>query len=70
MITKEQALEIARQECIRRGWPFEERVRIETTRLWPFRKVWWVKTNLPSLGKYVGMYIDFKTGEVIKSGIG
>jgi hypothetical protein len=29
MVTKEQALEIARQECVRRGWPWNEQTSVK-----------------------------------------
>jgi hypothetical protein len=63
MITKKQALEIARQECARRGWSWDEPVSVK----WGFfcYTVWGGGRK----GGNLCIRISKKTGEVVSAGV-
>jgi hypothetical protein len=69
MITREQAIEIARREAARNGWPFLEPVRSTYDSYW-FRPggLWCVHTNSEMRGANAVFQIDEHTGKVEHKG--
>jgi hypothetical protein len=61
-ITIETALKAARSECERRGWPWEEPVRIEQG-----LSEYFIRTNLRSRGGNASIRIDANTGAVTRA---
>jgi hypothetical protein len=70
MISREEAIEAARQECQRRGWKDAPPYTADSGRdyvLWG-RKTWFVVTNAESKGDNAYINIDADSGEVIGAG--
>ena len=67
MISREQACEIARQECRRRGWNESPPYNATSGRDFLFwgRSKWFVVTNAEQEGDNAYIHIDAETGEVI-----
>lgn len=61
-ISREAALEIARQECGRRGWPWQEPVHVEEG-----LRSYVVRTNMQMRGGNCAIRISTQTGDVISS---
>ena len=67
MISREQACEIARQECQRRGWNDHQPFQAQSGRdfiLWG-RNTWFIVTNAEQQGDNAYIQIDADTGKVI-----
>ena len=67
MITRDEAVEIARQECGRRGWNDSPPYNAQSGReyvLWGQKK-WFVVTNAEQVGDNAYIHIDADSGEVI-----
>lgn len=61
-IDKEQAFRLAREECERRGWPWQEPIGISDG----FR-CWKIVTHVGWMDSNVWMSIDHRTGEIMKA---
>ena len=60
MITRAQALEIAREECARRGWPWNEPLSVK----WGF--IYYTIWGGGRKGGNLSMKIRKKTGEIVR----
>jgi hypothetical protein len=63
IISKDEAIKIAKQECDRRGWGWLEPVEIKQG-----RKAWKIRTNAFSRGTIAIFSIDHQTGAVLRAG--
>ena len=61
-VTRADAIDIAKSECIRRGWPWREPVRFQEE-LTSYR----ITTNARFKGGNVNIVIDITTGNVKKA---
>jgi len=61
-ISKDDALAIARQECVNRGWSWIDPVDIRSA-----RGNWIIKTNLHAKGANVVIVINQTNGDVIST---
>jgi hypothetical protein len=63
VISKDEAIRIAKNECEKRGWGWLEPVEAKRG-----RKAWKIRTNAFSLGTIAVFSIDHQTGEVLRAG--
>ena len=63
IVTKRQAVQIARAECKKQDWPWIEPVEISSK----FGK-WVVRTNSQAIGASARIIIDKQTGKIKKAG--
>jgi hypothetical protein len=63
IISMDEALNIAKNECDQREWGWLEPVEIKRG-----RKAWKIRTNAKSLGTIAVFSIDHQTGEVLRAG--
>jgi len=64
MVSQEEALQIAQEECQKQDWLWLEPVNVSTP--W-FSNDWPVRTNVGSLGVNAEIYINKENGQVIKA---
>ena len=62
-LTRHEAEEIAKAECVRRGWPWGEPVSVQR-QLLSYR----IMTNANRRGGNVNIFIDARTGAVLRAG--
>ena len=62
-ITREDALQIAKEECDRRGWPWREPVAV----YWRFT-YWFVWTNARAMGAKAWIKVNKRNGKVCSAG--
>jgi hypothetical protein len=63
VVSEEQALVIAKTECISRDWPWLEPVYIQMT-----RHGWLIRTNKGKRGANAIFIVDRNTGSIIDTG--
>jgi hypothetical protein len=69
MITKDEAITIARQAAAERGWRWEEPVSAERGRKWFLfgNEQWEVRTNTQRRGSNARFVIDARLGTVVEA---
>lgn len=67
MLTKEEAIEIAKKAALEQNWPWIEPVNARRSWLSLFRN-WDIQTNANKLGTNVHITIEGKTGRIINKG--
>ncbi|MGE3803658.1 MAG: hypothetical protein AB7K24_03180 [Gemmataceae bacterium] len=68
-MTQEEALEVARVECARRGWSWTPEVVVGKGKKFYFfgPLEWFVLTNYPKKGGNARISIDDATGKVVRA---
>jgi hypothetical protein len=62
-MTKEQAKDLAHQECLRQGWPWEEPVSVQWG-IWTY----WVWTSATTRGGNASITVRKRDGQIVSAG--
>jgi len=63
-VSREEVLEIARNKCDKRSWPWDEPVHVQEN-----LRDYWVFTNTHARGENVSITVDAFSGDVLHAGI-
>jgi hypothetical protein len=63
VISKAEAIKIAKEECEKREWGWLEPIEVKQS-----RKTWKIRTNAEARGTIAAFSIDHQTGEVVRAG--
>lgn len=63
IISKTEAIRIAKEECDKREWGWLEPIEVKQSRI-----AWKIRTNAKARGTIAAFSIDHQTGEVLRAG--